>query len=113
MAPAPRGKSLLLMKKKNRTMTEPRGTRHAIGTASDISALIRHTACYVLNFVFEEKGMVLRIKSGCGTKQPTLKRDKTADFQNGTKQPIFKTGQNNRFSKRNKMSVVTANMHGT
>ena len=41
------------------------------------------------------------------------KRDKTADFQNGTKQPIFKTGQNSRFSKRNKMSVVTANMHGT
>ena len=41
------------------------------------------------------------------------KRDETADFQNGTKQPIFKTGQNNRFSKRNKMSAVTANMHGT
>ena len=41
------------------------------------------------------------------------KRDKTADFQNGTKQPIFKTGQNSRFSKRNKMSAVTADMHGT
>ena len=37
-----------------------------------------------------------------GTKQPILKRDKTADFQNRTKQPIFKTGQNSRFSKRNK-----------
>ena len=41
------------------------------------------------------------------------KRDKTADFQNGTKQPIFKTGQNSRFSKRDKMSAVTTNMHGT
>ena len=30
------------------------------------------------------------------------KRDETADFQNGTKQPIFKTGQNSRFSKRDK-----------
>ena len=54
--------------------------------------------------------MVLK---GCGTKQPILKRDKTADFQNDTKQPIFKTGQNSRFSKRNKMSAVTADMHGT
>ena len=50
---------------------------------------------------------------GCGTKQPILKRDKTANFQNGTKQPIFKTGQNSRFSKRNKMSAVTADKHGT
>ena len=40
-------------------------------------------------------------------------RDKTADFENGTKQPIFKTGENSRFSKRNKMSAVTADMHGT
>ena len=46
------------------------------------------------------------LKMGCGTKQPILKRDKTADFQNETKQPIFKTGQNSRFSKRNKMSAV-------
>ena len=30
---------------------------------------------------------------GCGTKQPILKRDKTADF---------KTRQNSRFSKRDK-----------
>ena len=41
-------------------------------------------------------------KKGCGTKQPFLKRDKTADSQNGTKQPIFKTGQNSRFLKRDK-----------
>ena len=56
------------------------------------------------------------------TKQPIFKtrqnsrfskRDKTADFQNETKQPIFKTGQNSRFSKRNKMNAVTANMNGT
>ena len=46
-----------------------------------------------------------------GTKQPISKRDKTADFQNETKQPIFKTGQNSRFLKRNKMSAVTVNMH--
>ena len=52
-------------------------------------------------------------KIGCGTKQPILKRDKTADFQNGAKQPIFKTQQNSRFSKLNKMNAVTANMHGT
>ena len=43
---------------------------------------------------------------GCGTKQPILKPDKTADFQNETKQPIFKTGQNSRFSERKKMSAV-------
>ena len=36
------------------------------------------------------------------------KRDKTADFQNGTKQPIFETEQNSRFSKRNKTAVSQA-----
>ena len=42
--------------------------------------------------------------AGQNRKQPILKRDKTADFQNGT---------NSRFSKRNKMSAATANIHGT
>ena len=40
--------------------------------------------------------------AGSGTKQPILKQDKTTDFQNRTKQPIFKTGQNSRFSKQDK-----------
>ena len=31
---------------------------------------------------------------------PQRERDKTADLQNGTKQPIYKTGQNSRFLKR-------------
>ena len=44
----------------------------------------------------------LTISTGSGTKQPILKGDKTADFQNGTKLPIFKTGQNSRYSKRDK-----------
>ena len=43
-----------------------------------------------------------KLNFGCGTKQPILKRDKTADFQNETKQPIFKTGQNSQFLKRDK-----------
>ena len=46
--------------------------------------------------------IVTKAPGGCGTKQPFLERDKTADTQNGTKQPIFKTGQNSRFLKRDK-----------
>ena len=41
---------------------------------------------------------------GMRDKTADFKTRQTADFQNGTKQPIFKT---------NKMSAVTANMHGT
>ena len=51
------------------------------------------------------------LESRMRDKAPILKRDKTAHFQNETKRPIFKTGQNSRFSKRNRMSAVTANMH--
>ena len=36
-------------------------------------------------------------KDGCETKPPILEWYKTADFENGTKSPIFKTGQNSRF----------------
>ena len=56
----------------------------------------------LVSFSFETLGKILQGM-----------RDKTADFQNETKQPIFKTGQNSRFSKRNKMSAVTAKMKGT
>ena len=34
---------------------------------------------------------------GCETKPPILEWDKTADFENETKSPILKTGQNRRF----------------
>ena len=44
--------------------------------------------------------MLETVRFGCGTKQPILKRDKTADFQTETKQPIFKTGQNSQKSKK-------------
>ena len=42
--------------------------------------------------------------TGCETKPPILEWDKTADFKNGTKSPILKTGQNRRFWKRDKIA---------
>ena len=49
-----------------------------------------HTKLQAFQFLVS----IIIVFNGCGTKQPILKRDKTADFQNGTKQPIFKTEQN-------------------
>ena len=61
----------------------------------------------LLTFGGHQQQNLGQIESSLPTNFNTVKlrmRDKTASFQNG---------KNSRFLKRNKMSAVTANMHGT
>ena len=43
---------------------------------------------------------------GCGTKQPILKRDKIAYFQNETKQPILKSDKTVYFQNKTKQQIL-------
>ena len=84
------------------TVVQPRFAPHRVSVPKHgLLQWLKHTAPHALSCSFKTKQPIskLEIQPIFKTEQNSRfwKRDKIADFWNGTKQPIFEMGQNSRF----------------